>query len=97
MSDTPRTDAEFKLEAFFDGVGIVETVLVEFARQLENELADKDKQLAEARAEIERLKCCTNCGSRLWAATGSGDCKNCKDFSAWTPQNKAALTAERGE
>lgn len=56
-----------------------------------------EKQLAEARAEIERLKCCTNCRSRLWAATGEGNCKNCKDFSAWTPQNKAALSAERGE
>jgi hypothetical protein len=54
-SKTSRTDAEFKLEAFFDGVGIAETVLVEFARQLETELADKDKQLAEARAEIENL------------------------------------------
>ena len=54
MSKTPRTDAEFKLEAFFDGAGIVETVLVEFAEQLEAELADKDRQLDEARAEIER-------------------------------------------
>lgn len=55
-SKTPRTDAEFKLEAFFDGSGIVETVFVEFARELETELADKDRQLAEARAEIERLR-----------------------------------------
>jgi hypothetical protein len=47
MSKTPRTDAEFKFEAFFDGFGIVETIQVEFARQLEAELADKDKQLAE--------------------------------------------------
>lgn len=47
MSDTPRTDAEFKLEAFFDGTGVVETVLVEFAEQLETELAYKDRQLAE--------------------------------------------------
>jgi predicted RNase H-like nuclease (RuvC/YqgF family) len=29
--------------------------------QLETELADKEKQLAEARAEIERLKRCCNC------------------------------------
>ena len=49
MSKTPRTDEQLKLEAFFDGAGIVETVEVEFARQLERELA-------EARAEIERLK-----------------------------------------
>jgi predicted acetyltransferase len=48
MSNTPRTDAQLKLEAFFDGIGIVETVEVEFARELETELA-------EARAEIERL------------------------------------------
>ena len=47
MSKTPRTDEQLKLEAFFDGIGIVETVEVEFAQQLETELA-------EARAEIER-------------------------------------------
>ena len=55
------------------------------------------ESLAEARAEIERLKCCTNCGSRLWAATGEGNCKNCKDFNRWTSQSIAALAAERGE
>ena len=53
MTKTPRTDEQLKLEAFFDGIGIVETVEVEFAQQLEAELADKDKQLADARAEIE--------------------------------------------
>lgn len=47
MTKTPRTDEQLKLEAFFDGIGIVETVEVEFAQQLETELAD-------ARAEIER-------------------------------------------
>ena len=47
MNKTPRTDAELKFEAFFDGAGIVETVEVDFARQLETELA-------EARAEIAR-------------------------------------------
>ena len=49
MTKTPRTDEQLKLEAFMDGFGIVETVEVEFAQQLEAELAD-------ARAEIERLK-----------------------------------------
>ena len=49
MSETPRTDAQLKLEAFFDGIGIVETVEVEFARELEGELI-------EARAEAERLR-----------------------------------------
>ena len=47
MSITPRTDEQLKLEAFFDGIGIVETVEIEFAQQLETELAD-------AQAEIER-------------------------------------------
>ena len=61
MSKTPRTDEQLKLEAFFDGIGIVETVEVEFAQQLEAELADKDKQLAEARAEIEQLKQLWSC------------------------------------
>ena len=46
MGKTPRTDEQLKLEAFMDGLGIVETVEVEFAQQLETELAD-------ARAEIE--------------------------------------------
>ena len=48
MSKTPRTDTQLKFEAFFDGIGIVETVEVEFAQELETELAD-------ARAEIERV------------------------------------------
>jgi uncharacterized protein YacL (UPF0231 family) len=49
MSKTPRTDAQLKLEAFFDGIGIVETVEVEFARELEEELI-------EARARIDHLE-----------------------------------------
>ena len=70
MSKTPRTDEQLKLEAFFDGIGIVETVEVEFAQQLETDLAEAEKkvfayktalelaesELIEARAEIERLK-----------------------------------------
>jgi hypothetical protein len=52
MSDTPRTDAAFKLEAFFDGVGIVETIPVEFARQLETDLADKDKLIEQMREAL---------------------------------------------
>jgi DNA-binding transcriptional MerR regulator len=78
-SKTPRTDEQLKFEAFFDGIGIVETVEVEFAQQLETELADKDRQLAEARAEIEknsklieRMKNCQNCGR-----TG-GFCRHCR-------------------
>lgn len=61
MTKTPRTDAELKLEAFMDWFGIVETIQVEFARQLETELADKDQQLVEARAEIKRLKQLWSC------------------------------------
>ena len=53
MSKTPRTDDQ-AIRIMF---GMLDTVVpVEFARQLETELADKDKQLAEAKAEIERLK-----------------------------------------
>ena len=96
MSKTPRTDAGLiMVEIRTPLYGAILTsqkgvVDASFARQLETELAD-------ARAEIERLKCCTNCGSRLWAATGKGNCKNCKDFNRWTSQSIAALAAERGE
>lgn len=59
MNKTPRTDAQLKLEAFFDGVGIVETVEVEFAQQLEEELIE-----ARAKADLvfEALKkACGGC------------------------------------
>lgn len=102
-SETPRTDAELKLEAFFDGAGIVETVLVEFAEQLETELADKDKQLAEARAEIERkdklieqLKLALKTLRKYphtYKMTGRSSIVVDKDIE----QCNAALAAERGE
>ena len=51
MSKTPRTDDQ-AIRIMF---GMLDTVVpVEFARELETELADKDRQLVEARAEIER-------------------------------------------
>ena len=54
MSKTPRTDErEF---AAIDLKPSARVVYASFAQQLETELADKDKQLAEARAEIENLK-----------------------------------------
>ena len=50
MSKTPRTD-----EAMFaTAMNRTVVVHVKFAQQLETELADKEKQLAEARAENER-------------------------------------------
>lgn len=53
MSETPRTDAvEWRSGKNLADCQFV--VFSEFARQLEAELADKEKQLAEARAEIER-------------------------------------------
>lgn len=53
MSDTPRTD----IRAFMGSLNAGEVVVsVDFARELENELGDKDRQLAESRAETERLK-----------------------------------------
>lgn len=61
MSDTPRTDMEIRqVENLFDSPESIDCKLaiklaaVDFARQLERELADKDRKLAEARAEIER-------------------------------------------
>ena len=54
MSKTPRTDdREFAAMELKPSSRVVYASL---ARQLEAELADKDKQLAEAKAEIERLK-----------------------------------------
>ena len=50
MSKTPRTDAAM----FATQMNRTIVVHVKFAQTLETELADKDKQLAEARAEIER-------------------------------------------
>lgn len=72
MSDTPRTDEQLKLEAFFDGIGIVETVEVEFAQQLETELAEARAEIARKDALIERMKNCQNCGR-----TG-GFCRHCR-------------------
>ena len=50
MSKTPRTDGMARVL-----YGATEFVDARLSRQLETELADKEKQLAEARAEIERL------------------------------------------
>ena len=46
MSDTPRTDAEFKREGHIyihTGIGAMEYVSLAFARQLERELAEARK------------------------------------------------------
>lgn len=86
MSGTPRTDAEFKLEAFFDGAGIVETVLVEFARQLETELAYKDKLIEQMREALNVLVASATPSGPLWHG------------SAEMQIARAALSAaERGE
>ncbi len=66
--------------------------------ELQNRLADqtesKDKEIAGLQKLVQQMKCCTSCNSRLWAATGKGDCRECKDFDKWTPQQPEA--AERG-
>ena len=54
MSKTPRTDVN-EVEITGYAMSPRHYVRSEIARQLETELADKEKQLAEARAEIERL------------------------------------------
>jgi hypothetical protein len=51
MSKTPRTDEHLRMK---EENGHTVIVSSEFVRQLETELADKEKQLAEARAEIAR-------------------------------------------
>ena len=53
MSKTPRTDVN-EVEITGYAMSPRHYVRSDIARQLENELADKDRQLAEARAEIER-------------------------------------------
>jgi hypothetical protein len=54
MSKTPRTD-KVKMTALTErNYDKIKCVPVELSYQLETELADKDKQLAEARAEIEK-------------------------------------------
>lgn len=52
VMETPRTD-KATFVASLPGIDI-KVVDAGFARQLETELADKEKQLAEARAEIAR-------------------------------------------
>lgn len=55
MSKTPRTDRFIRIakkEGWKDARFCLE--VVDLLRQLETELSDKDRQLAEARAEVER-------------------------------------------
>jgi hypothetical protein len=52
MSETPRTDEYAGMSEDFRWL---EVVSAEFARQLETELADKEKQLAETQAETQEL------------------------------------------
>ena len=53
MSNTPRTDEHLRMK---EENGHVAVVSSDFARQLETELVDKEKQLAEARDKIGRLQ-----------------------------------------
>ena len=92
MSKTPRTDEQLKLEAFFDGIGIVETVEIEFAQQLETEIADaraeierKDKLIEQMREALNVLVASATKRGPLWHG------------SAEMQIAKAALAAERGE
>lgn len=64
--------------------------------KLAGELKDAEHENAELRKLVQQMKCCTNCNSRLWAATGKGDCQKCKDFDKWTPPQQTGA-AERGE
>lgn len=76
MSNTPRTDAEVRLRSG------QEVVLVSVARQLEIELADKEKQLAEARAEMKRLQeweCCMQTQAPYEAAGATWELRHKQD------------------
>ena len=56
MSDTPRTDTNIAFTDYMTcGEPLVYTY-ASFSRQLEAELVDKDMQLTEAHAEVERWK-----------------------------------------
>jgi hypothetical protein len=54
MSNTPRTDEIIK--DFVSGNGEAASIMLlrQDVEQLENELADKDRQIAEMRTEIEK-------------------------------------------
>jgi hypothetical protein len=66
MTDTPRTKAAIQI--FGDYIRSEPAVPVDFAEELEVELSDAKTALAEARAEIERLKINTRCDLDLLAA-----------------------------
>ena len=108
MSRTPICD-RWEYESYSSGL----VVPLNVAKELETELADKEKQLAEARAEIERkdklierLKCCGNCALKDLTAIPHvlthpyrDFCAVCKDRSKWhqTIESAALSAAERGE
>jgi len=61
MSDTPRTDAE---PTYKTGIAQTRTVNIDFARQLERELAEKTRLLAEASKDAERYRWLREFGTR---------------------------------
>ena len=76
MSKTPRTDEHLRMK---EESGHTVKVSSEFARQLERELA-------EARAEIERLKHCKKCGK--FVDIESITCPSCVDNSPVKKRDK---------
>ena len=88
MSKTPRTD-----EAMFaTAMNRTVVVHVKFAQQLETELADKEKQLAEEQAEIEhKNKIIEQMREALRLALPEARSTHCEQTIL------AALAAERGE
>ena len=100
MSKTPRTDEHLRMK---EENGHAVIVSSDFSRQLEAELADKDRQLAEARAEIEsKSRLIEQMREALRAADDlideyTADYEHRDNVDEIREEIKAALAAERGE
>jgi hypothetical protein len=70
MSDTPRTDSYVYK---FPGCQR-EPRLIDFARQLERELAEMRAEIDYFQTLIESMKCCQNCDNLGGRASRCGDC-----------------------
>jgi hypothetical protein len=91
MSDTPRTDeAEIRcIDEPVEGLGMVE---VDFARQLERELAAVTAERDRLRERVERLEeAGDNLDDRIACGCGvDGPCTSCRGASdAWTKAKEA--------
>lgn len=92
MGKTPRTDEHLRWRR---ENGYVAIITQDFARQLETELAEKEKQLAEAQELIKKLRRCANCKHKIEYAlfgevatactldVNEEENQTCKNFDKW--------------